>query len=250
MASRNKSGPPSRKEVGPTDLANKQREARALVDAAETSHAQAAADIPPGQWRRVLSLADLAFPAVSGKGGGKLSRSETVTVRLDPKLRYLSELAARMHRRTLSSYIEWAIEASLRENLLHADPHGPSISDEAEYLWDVDEADRFARLAFRYPHLLTHEEQLLWKVIRECSYLWNGSYDLDMNWKWQADQASLDLHKLRAYWPTLRAVAAGNLGQDSLPTWPDGKSGIDLGNAARQVAQDGFGNLDEKNQRD
>jgi hypothetical protein len=43
-------------------------------------------------------------------GGGKLSRSETVTVRLDPKLRYLAELAARLHRRTLSSYIEWAIK--------------------------------------------------------------------------------------------------------------------------------------------
>ena len=42
-------------------------------------------------------------------GGGKLSRSETVTVRLDPKLRYLAELAARLHRRTLSSYVEWAI---------------------------------------------------------------------------------------------------------------------------------------------
>ena len=46
-------------------------------------------------------------------GGGKLARSETVTVRLDPKLRYLAELAARLHRCTLSSYIEWAINASL-----------------------------------------------------------------------------------------------------------------------------------------
>ena len=31
------------------------------------------------------------------KGGGKLTRSEIVTVRLDPKLRYLSELAAYLH---------------------------------------------------------------------------------------------------------------------------------------------------------
>ena len=37
-------------------------------------------------------------------GGGKLSRSETVTVRLDPKLRYLAELAARIHRRTCLLY--------------------------------------------------------------------------------------------------------------------------------------------------
>ena len=51
-------------------------------------------------------------------GGGKLSRSETVTVRLDPRLRYLAELAARLHRRTLSSYVEWEIgRASCRERV-------------------------------------------------------------------------------------------------------------------------------------
>ena len=78
-------------------------------------------------------------------GGGKLARSETVTVRLDPKLRYLAELAARLHRRTLSSYIEWSIEASLGNNRLTTDPNGASIRDEAEELWDVDDADRFAK---------------------------------------------------------------------------------------------------------
>ena len=51
-------------------------------------------------------------------GGGKLARTETVTVRLDPKLRYLAELAARVHRRTLSSYIEWAIKESLDKDEL------------------------------------------------------------------------------------------------------------------------------------
>ena len=50
-------------------------------------------------------------------GGGKLARSEVVTVRLDPRLRYLANLVARKQRRTLSSFIEWAIEESLtREN--------------------------------------------------------------------------------------------------------------------------------------
>src|SRR6516165_4850387 len=47
-------------------------------------------------------------------GGAKLVRSETVTVRLDPKLRYLGEIAARKQRRTVSSFIEWAIEDVLR----------------------------------------------------------------------------------------------------------------------------------------
>ena len=102
--------------------------------------------------------------------GGKLSRSETVTVRLDPRLLYLAELAARSHRRTLSSYIEWVIAGSLDCQMVRPTGAAPSIpeqsiANEAEYLWDVDEADRFAKLARRYPHLMSHDEQVRWKLI-------------------------------------------------------------------------------------
>jgi hypothetical protein len=162
-------------------------------------------------------LAKRAFDAVDApetlnaqgrgaKGGGKLSRSETVTVRLDPKLRYLAELAARLHRRTLSSYIEWAISnATASEivgpSLMTADPVANTIGTEAGYLWDVDEADRFAKLALRYPELLTHEEQVRWKLIRDTVTLWheapvgNESGELNFeklrrNWK-RVTQASL-----------------------------------------------------------
>jgi hypothetical protein len=136
-------------------------------------------------------------------------------VRLDPKLRYLAELAARLHRRTLSSYIEWAIKASLDTetvrptNLpgLHASDH--TIGSEAEYLWDVDGADRFAKLALRYPHLLTHDEQVLWKLIRETVVLWRTGFPGD------ADR-QLDFEKLRRNWEAVKKAAAG------------GKSGADL----------------------
>ena len=94
-------------------------------------------------------------------GGGKLSRSETVTVRLDPKLRYLASLAARKQRRTLSSFIEWAVERVLRE----VDLGRGSIAEEAYELWDVEEADRFVLLALHAPDLLTFEEQQLWKAL-------------------------------------------------------------------------------------
>src|SRR3984893_10930000 len=100
-------------------------------------------------------------------GGGKLARSETVTVRLDPKLRYLAELAARKQRRTLSSFIEWAIEESLKSIHLSEDEYSTSAASVAAELWDVDEPDRFAKLALRYPDMLTHDEQILWKLVRE-----------------------------------------------------------------------------------
>ena len=156
-------------------------------------------------------------------GGGKLSRSETVTVRLDPKLRYLAELAARLHRRTLSSYVEWAIEASLDNTVLKADfdGRGPSIKDDAEYLWDVDDADRFAKLALRYPHLLSHEEQVRWKLIRECGYLWQGKYGPPpgQEWRWQVVEASFCFDRLRDKWELFCAVANGDKPASELPTW-------------------------------
>lgn len=184
-----------------------------------------------------LRLAKRAFDSVdasealdgsakAAKGGGKLSRSETVTVRLDPKLRYLAELAARMHRRTLSSYIEWAIEGSLDNNLIRPDPSdprgGPTIKDEAEYLWDVDEADRFAKLALRYPHLLTHEEQVRWKLIRENGFLWKGAYrgTAKREWTWTVDEASLVVTRLREHWAAFCQVADAGVGHSELlPTW-------------------------------
>ena len=153
------------------------------------------------------------------KGGGKLSRSETVTVRLDPKLRYLAEMAARRQRRTVSSYIEWAIENSFKHFSLDLNDNR-SLAEEAEALWDVDEADRLARLALRHPDLLTHDEQVLWKLIRENGYLWRGDYEgRDEQWTWTVEEESLMFDRLRQHWPKFCAVSEGNAIPATLPTW-------------------------------
>lgn len=88
------------------------------------------------------------------------ARTETITVRLDPKLRYLAGVGARRFRYTMSSFIEWAISLS--------------VGDEFVGLWDPEPADRFARLAFRRPDLLIYPEELLWKRLRENPALWLG----------------------------------------------------------------------------
>ena len=152
-------------------------------------------------------------------GGGKLARSETVTVRLDPKLRYLAELAARKQRRTLSSYVEWVIEDSLSRTNLY--PSGDtSLGDEASSLWDVDEADRFAKLALRHPELLTHEEQVRWKLVRENGFVWKGIHSRNGGkWAWTVDEDSLIFERLRDHWSDFCAVAEGRADEDSLPTW-------------------------------
>jgi hypothetical protein len=189
---------------------------------------QTASEFAPSNRKRLADPSDGEFgatvsdsaPAESRKrgGGGKLSRSETVTVRLDPKLRYLAELAARKHRRTLSSFIEWVIEESLK-NIWLADGE-PSIASQSAELWDVDEPDRFAKLAIRYPDMLTHDEQVLWKLIRENGSLWRGHYDKETKeWTWQVRQNFLIFERLRKSWEVFRSVAYENGSKDRLPTW-------------------------------
>jgi hypothetical protein len=158
-----------------------------------------------------------------GGGGGKLNRSETVTIRLDPKLRYLTELAARKQRRTVSSFIEWAIEDALdkivlKEAKYNEDPRVFEITlgKRAEKLWDVDEADRVAKLGLNYPELLTHNEQVLWKLIRECDFLW-WFHEME-------DDPQLDFQKLREHWDAFKQVASGEADKSILPKWTERKS--------------------------
>src|SRR4051795_7355266 len=95
--------------------------------------------------RRAESEGDFGQTKRRG-GGGKLARSETVTIRLDPKLRYLTELAARKQRRTVSSFIEWAIESALDRIILRESYNQyqggtveETLGDQAEVLWDIDD---------------------------------------------------------------------------------------------------------------
>lgn len=109
-------------------------------------------------------------------GGAKTARSETVTVRLDPQLRFLAELASRKQRRTLSSYIEWAVEQSLKNvnidegsDIPGDDPE--TVQEAARRLWDIDAAERFVKLAIGYPSLLNHDEQEQWKMLLDSGVL-------------------------------------------------------------------------------
>ncbi len=169
------------------------------------------------------------------KGGARLQRSETVTVRLDPKLRYLAELGARKQRRTLSSFIEWAIEQSLQQVVVEEgwDQHTKktyqlSLAHSASDLWDVGEEERFIKLATHYPDLLTHDEQVLWKLIRENGYLWRGDYNFQGQWTWPLTMTALYIPRLREYWEVFRQVAAGDADASVLPTWETYNPDYDL----------------------
>lgn len=104
-----------------------------------------------------------------------------LNIRIEPKVRYLTELAARARGMSLTAYVESALMASLREVYLD----GGHISDSLLTLEDRQERltppiDTFAhyadglwsespgkRLALRlnFDHLLSEEEKKIWDYI-------------------------------------------------------------------------------------
>lgn len=129
-------------------------------------------------------------------------RTELVTIRFDPRTKYLMELAARVQRRSIANFVEWAIDDALRGiNVDLARGQGTrSLKDAGEFLWDIDEADRFAILGYYLPQLLTHEEQILWRLLEETDSLWGSG----------KGERAVDGPKLRKWFPAAKyAVSTG-----------------------------------------
>lgn len=153
--------------------------------------------------------------------GSKLSRSQTVTVRFDPKLKYLADLAARKQRRTVSSFIEWAVDEALNQIVMEEDlNHQTTLSDIRNELWDIDEAERFGRLAIRYPELLTHDEQVLWKVITDSNLHLMARSNHSPTGAWlSVELTTIFYPELRKNWQLFNDIAAGIEDKSQLPKW-------------------------------
>jgi hypothetical protein len=135
-------------------------------------------------------------------------------------LRYFTELAARKQRRTVSSFIEWAIDQALYlVDWPIDDEIGPpaKLMDAAPRLWDPDEADRFARLALYYPDILTYDEQVLWKLIEECEALWLVDLEKRKGYRASSVEDWLLYPALRKHWEALKKVANGDADRSILP---------------------------------
>jgi hypothetical protein len=146
-------------------------------------------------------------------GGGRLNRSQTVTVRLDPRLNYLCELGARVQRRTKSSFIEWAIDRAIDQVVLvPGSPFGEEakIGEMADTLWHVREHERLIALATHGPHLMTMEEQEIWAVICEHGHFWRGRWKDNEHvatWTWEARPDKLIHERVAESWEQILQVA-------------------------------------------
>jgi hypothetical protein len=150
-------------------------------------------------------------------GGSNLTRSQIVTVRLDPKLKFAAELAARKQRRTISSFIEWAVEEAVEKVGLS---ESETIKEIMNKVWDVDEPERFIRLATSYPDLLSFDEERLWKLIQEYRHFWGEPKSNIESNPIIFNEKVLDRSLLNYNWPTLNKIISGEASYHDLSEVP------------------------------
>ncbi|MDA0781240.1 MAG: hypothetical protein PQ612_00060 [Rickettsiales bacterium] len=153
------------------------------------------------------------------------TKAESITVRLDPKIRYGLELLARKQRRNLSSVVEWALQKAIHDPVDGLYDEKSDKLNFLNFLWDVEESDRLYQLATCRPELLTFEEEKLVKVITESDYFIYLD-DLHKHLKDPtAPQGTVAYHQkmrgsLREYFETFKKISSGELTKDSLPKPP------------------------------
>ncbi len=138
-------------------------------------------------------------------------RTETIGFRLEPKLRFAAELAARKQRRSLSSFIEWAVDEAMDSVVLDSDSQ-VTVRQALKDVWDPDEADRFVKLAAKYPELLNHEEERLWKCIRSYQHVWMLRKQYDKGLNVEKNPREISLAVLQEHFEDFKLMASGEYG--------------------------------------
>lgn len=113
------------------------------------------------------------------------SSTVSVSLRVDPAIKYAIDIAARIQKRTVTGVVEWSVEKALSDVKMPVDfmvldesykpqmPKPQNVMDAVrERLWSPDEATRVVRLAFECPSLLTFEEGLIWESLRLSPPFW------------------------------------------------------------------------------
>lgn len=170
----------------------------------------------------------------------KAKKSETLTIRLDPKTRFILEYLSRLRGQSITTVVERAIVDAASQQMVH-DPAYPNQPDSWQQFWDVSDgcralkmAERPAfyptyeedrRLAFAKEHwpffwdspartrFLNHYVDVLWPRIDEFVQMHEDNKANDYFAAGKAMQEALRAAKLKApHWPVLDTI-----GDDEIP---------------------------------
>jgi hypothetical protein len=107
----------------------------------------------------------------------KPTRSETLGLRLDPRMKYALELLSRAQRRSISGTVEWCVERALKSEMISTELTGADLTfeDLTHRIWDVDPYRQLVNLCAYTPKLATFEELQRYRVLTLTDGMWFNS---------------------------------------------------------------------------
>ena len=98
---------------------------------------------------------------------GSRNKSEVITIRINPKLKFGLELMARLHNRSVAQTVEMAIQRVLEDPFdgvqnLRDVRYDQDIIDK---LWSPHRGERLLKMVLEHPELLSYEEEVVWNKL-------------------------------------------------------------------------------------
>ncbi len=141
---------------------------------------------------------------MSPRSGRFSARTEALAMRFDPQIKYMADLVSRQDRRSLTNFVEWAIDQALRQTQLTVDGGHMAASDAKEFLWDIDEAERLRKLLKHCPGLMRYHDQILINEINQFTTAGSKPVRFENN-------GEIDWVLVKNYWEDLNALAKGDV---------------------------------------
>lgn len=141
------------------------------------------------------------------KPGQGARKTETLTLRLDPKIKTMIELISRIRRQSITGVVEAAIEEIAFDldapYFDDGEMHNHTLAVVFSDVWSTDESEWFINMCYRFPTLLTYEEQRIWETIKSSAvFLNNATTYMPTDWEIEGVGA-LDRTMIRRFWDLL-----------------------------------------------
>lgn len=104
---------------------------------------------------------------------GSRSKSEVITLRINPKLKFGLELTSRLHNRSVAQTVELAIMRILEDPYERASRfQDVTLEDDIiDSLWSPHRGERLLKMMLTHPELVSYEEEVLWNKMARAGLL-------------------------------------------------------------------------------
>ncbi len=168
-------------------------------------------------------------------------KSESLALRIDPKLKYGLELLSRKQKRSITSLIESLVQQALedRNNGLldlevekYIELEGYERSFNIDTYWSPYEWERISKLNQYKQEWMTFEERHIWSFVFKNACYWNlytnFFEEIGENiygWGYLEDRQNESplFERVEEDWPILKKISEGHASVHDLPFWIEGQ---------------------------